>query len=59
LLERRHREAHRVILALTDTGLGKRVAGATYSAYLLAHGAGQHGIYHAGQIALLKNARLG
>ena len=27
--------------------------------YVLAHGVVQHGIYHAGQIALLKKARLG
>lgn len=58
LLERRHREAHRVIAALTDASLRKPVPGASYSAYVLAHGAGQHGIYHAGQIALLKKARL-
>src|SRR6267142_2251581 len=45
--------------SLTEAALGTRVAGATTSKYVLAHGAVQHGIYHAGQIALLKKARLG
>jgi len=59
MLERRHREARRAMAALGDTVLEQRVPGATYSAYVLAHGAAQHGIYHAGQIALLKKAPLG
>lgn len=59
LLKRRHRETHRAIASLTEAALGTRVAGATTSKYVLAHGAVQHGIYHAGQIALLKKARLG
>jgi len=58
LLERRHREAHRAIASLTEAALETRVAGGTTSRYVLAHGAVQHGIYHAGQIALLKKARL-
>lgn len=58
LLERRHREAGQAIAALTDAALEARAAGESYSAYVLAHGAAQHGIYHAGQIALLKKARL-
>ena len=59
LLERRHREAASAIAALDAAALDVHVTGATYSAYVLAHGAAQHGIYHAGQIALLKKARLG
>ena len=59
LLERRHREAARAIAHLTEAGLAKRSAGASTSAYVLAHGAGQHAIYHAGQIALLKKGALG
>ena len=59
LLERRHREARRAIAALPEAALEQRAAGESYSAYVLAHGAVQHGIYHAGQIALLKKARLG
>jgi uncharacterized damage-inducible protein DinB len=59
LLARRHREARQAIASLTDAALEARAAGESYSAYVLAHGAAQHGIYHAGQIALLKKARLG
>lgn len=59
LLERRHREAGEAIAALNEAALEKRAAGQSHSSYVLAHGATQHGIYHAGQIALLKKARLG
>jgi uncharacterized damage-inducible protein DinB len=59
LLERRHREAARAIANLTEAALERRAAGESYSAYVLAHGAAQHGIYHAGQIALLKKGTLG
>ena len=59
LLERRHRESRRAIAALSEAALERSAAGESYSAYFLAHGAAQHGIYHAGQIALLKQARLG
>ena len=58
-LERRHADAARAIAALDDGRLDRPVAGGTTSAYALAHGAAQHAIYHAGQIALLKRAPLG
>src|SRR5947209_19898825 len=44
------------VARLTPDDLDRVIAGREYSAYVLVHGALQHNIYHAGQIAILKNA---
>jgi uncharacterized damage-inducible protein DinB len=59
LLERRHRELAEAAARLTDDQLGNPVAGKDYTNYVLLHGAVQHDLYHAGQIALLKKAAPG
>ncbi len=41
---------------LTDAELAKTVAGTAYTVEFLIEGVGQHWIYHAGQIALLRRA---
>ena len=41
---------------LSDDDLEKTVGGREYTFYFLLHGVVQHGLYHAGQIALLKKA---
>jgi hypothetical protein len=41
---------------LSDEDLERIVGGREYSVYFLLHGIVQHGLYHAGQIALLKKA---
>ncbi len=41
---------------LTDDRLHDKAPGKPYSLYVLLHGVIQHDVYHAGQIALLKNA---
>lgn len=61
------RTAHQLLLgtvaALTDTDLAAAVGeepdvepGTAHSVYVLLHGAVQHNLYHAGQIALLRKA---
>jgi uncharacterized damage-inducible protein DinB len=52
-VNRRLREAVR---KLSDDDLERIVGGREYSFYFLLHGVVQHGLYHAGQIALLKKA---
>ena len=42
---------------LSDEDLERIVDGREYSVYFLLHGVAQHGLYHAGQIALLKKAQ--
>ncbi|MEP7341872.1 MAG: DinB family protein [Acidobacteriota bacterium] len=44
------------IKQIDDAKLEEMVAGAGYTNYFMLHGAIQHGLYHAGQIALLKKA---
>ena len=46
------------IARLTVDDLDKKVAGRKYTIYVMLHGVIQHNLYHAGQIALLKKARL-
>lgn len=54
-LEQSDRELRQAIAAFPPAGLDQPASpGASYSAYVLIHGAVQHYIYHAGQIALLK-----
>jgi uncharacterized damage-inducible protein DinB len=52
-VNKRLREALR---KLSDEDLEKVVPGREYTFYFLLHGVAQHGLYHAGQIALLKKA---
>ena len=52
-VNRRLRDAVR---RLSDEDLERIVGGREYNVYFLLHGIVQHGLYHAGQIALLKKA---
>lgn len=51
-----NRRLRRAVRKLSDDDLDKIVGGREYSVYFLLHGVVQHGLYHAGQIALLKKA---
>ncbi|MGH9440642.1 MAG: DinB family protein [Thermoanaerobaculia bacterium] len=55
-LERAHRELEATISAWPENRLADRVPDKTYSVYVMLHGTIQHGLYHGGQIALLKKA---
>lgn len=60
LLERLHASnlaLRTAIAGFEQTRLATVVPGADYSFYVLLHGAVQHDLYHAGQIALLKKAQ--
>lgn len=53
-LKRSHRELHYAIGDLDDSRLDQPIVSGLASVYGTLHGAIQHGLYHAGQIALLK-----
>lgn len=53
-LKQRHAELIQVLLAMPDYRLTGQVPGKDYDFYHMLHGAVQHELYHAGQIALLK-----
>ena len=55
VLTRGQEALRRSIAKLDDTGLGARAPGKEYDIYVLLHGVIQHDLYHAGQIAVLKN----
>lgn len=55
-LHQAHRRLGEAVGALGDERLDEKVPGETYSVYVMLHGAVQHALYHAGQIALLKKA---
>jgi uncharacterized damage-inducible protein DinB len=55
-LTRAHAELQKALTRLTDRQLAQAVPGPGYSVYYMIHGAVQHALYHAGQIALLKKA---
>jgi uncharacterized damage-inducible protein DinB len=55
-LERGLEELQQVIARLDDRRLSEPVPGLGYNVYFMLHGAVQHALYHAGQIALLKRA---
>ena len=55
-LEEGHLRLRKVIAALPESRLSDTVQGMGYSVYFMLHGVVQHGLYHAGQIALLKKA---
>jgi uncharacterized damage-inducible protein DinB len=56
-LDAAHEELLEAVRALPDRRLEEPVPGKNYNVYIMLHGAAQHDIYHAGQIALLKKAR--
>ena len=53
-LKQRHAELIQALLAMPDYRLTAQVPGKDYDFYHMLHGAAQHELYHAGQIALLK-----
>jgi uncharacterized damage-inducible protein DinB len=53
-LKQRHAELIEALLAMPDYRLTSQVPGKDYDFYHMLHGAVQHELYHAGQIALLK-----
>ncbi len=53
-LKQRHAELIEALLAMPDYRLTAQVPGKDYDFYHMLHGAAQHELYHAGQIALLK-----
>jgi uncharacterized damage-inducible protein DinB len=53
-LKQRHAELIAGLLAMPDYRLAAQVPGKDYDFYHMLHGAVQHELYHAGQIALLK-----
>jgi len=55
-VRRGHELLQQTIARLTDRQLEEDVPGMGYNGYVMLHGAVQHAIYHAGQIALLKKA---
>ena len=55
-LVRGNQQLRQAILGLSEERLRDTVPGKGYSVYYMLHGAVQHDLYHAGQIALLKKA---
>ncbi len=55
-LKRSHAELIEEVLSMPDHRLTSQVPGKKYDFYHMLHGAVQHELYHAGQIALLKKA---
>ena len=51
-----HRELEEAVSSWPEDHLGEIVPNKPYSVYVMLHGAVQHDLYHAGQIALLKKA---
>jgi uncharacterized damage-inducible protein DinB len=54
-LARTQVELQSAIAGLTDDRLREKAPGKPYSLYVLLHGVIQHDVYHAGQIAILRN----
>jgi uncharacterized damage-inducible protein DinB len=55
-LKENHAELTSEVSAMTDSRLAERVPGKDYDIYFMLHGAIQHALYHAGQMAILKKA---
>jgi len=55
-LRRGHEHLQQAIARLTDRHLAEPVPAMGYDVYFMLHGAVQHALYHAGQIAILKKA---
>jgi uncharacterized damage-inducible protein DinB len=53
-LDSGHRQVLEATSSLSDKQLEEKTPGTDYTLYFLAHGAIQHDLYHAGQIALLR-----
>jgi uncharacterized damage-inducible protein DinB len=53
-LRRAHRDLLKAVRQIPEARLSTKVPGKGYNHYVLLHGAVQHDLYHAGQIALLK-----
>ncbi len=53
-LERQHLALKAAMEAFPDAKLDRQLRGGDYSFYVTMHGAVQHDLYHAGQIAILK-----
>lgn len=51
-----YRRLHRAVLQLPSGHLEATTPGKPYANYVLLHGALQHALYHAGQVALLRKA---
>jgi hypothetical protein len=56
-LEQSQQRLRQALGGLKDEQLRQRVAGKPYSIYGMVHGLIQHDAYHAGQIAVLRNAQ--
>ncbi len=55
--KRTHDRLVKTVAALPDSRLRDRVPGKRYDFYHMLHGVGQHELYHAGQIAILKKVQ--
>jgi uncharacterized damage-inducible protein DinB len=55
-LRRGYEQLRQLVARLTDRQLAEPVPGMEYNVYSMLHGAVQHALYHAGQIAVLKKA---
>lgn len=55
-LKRNHQELLNEVAAMPDSRLSETVPGKDYDIYFMLHGAVQHALYHAGQMAILKRA---
>jgi uncharacterized damage-inducible protein DinB len=55
-LESGHTALRDRVKSLTDEHLSETVPGQPYDVYFMLHGVIQHGLYHAGQIGMLKSA---
>jgi uncharacterized damage-inducible protein DinB len=55
--KRTHDALVKTVAALPESRLRERVPGKKYDFYFMLHGVAQHELYHAGQIAILKNAQ--
>jgi uncharacterized damage-inducible protein DinB len=53
-LEERHRALATTVKAMSDGQLDEKVVGEEYTIREMLHGVVEHGVYHGGQIALLK-----
>lgn len=56
LLKQNHERLLKAVAATPDSRLTDRVPGKNYDVYTMLHGATQHALYHAGQMAVLKRA---
>jgi uncharacterized damage-inducible protein DinB len=57
--KRTHETLVKAVAALPESRLRDRVPGKRYDFYHMLNGIAQHELYHAGQIAILKKAKLG